>query len=135
MTADATKVDTTAAFATRSGSEDAIWPRGCGDPYSEPTQPAPLARCLPDRFFFSYADGELPSTGADIYHLHDVLNRTEPGALPREHGVPPILAVTPTMLYGIDYVPRAHGAEGWLVRDWAAYYAGTLSYKKLGAPR
>ena len=68
------------AASQASSGESAVWPRGCGDAYSEHVVDDPQ-RCLPERFFFSYVEGELPVAGHDLLHLHDVLNRTVPGAL------------------------------------------------------
>ena len=60
--------------------ESAVWPPGCDDAYSERVANEP-SQCMPERFFFSYAEGELPAAGHDLLHLHDVLNRTNPSAL------------------------------------------------------
>ena len=67
----------------------------------------------------------------------DFMRALEPSSLraqPRRMGVPPPLAVTPSMLYGTTYAPQKDGEEGRLVSDWAAYYAGNLGFKRLGVP-
>lgn len=114
-----------------TSAEHAVWPRGCGAVYAEAVAAKPH-RCMPDRFFFSFADGELPSKGHDLIHLHDVLNRTEPTASARRLGVPPLLAITPSMLFGGGFTPQPPGEAGRIVGDPAAYYAGALTFKMLG---
>ena len=55
-------------------------------------------------------------------------------AQPRRIGIPPPLAVTPSMLFGNAYAPQRDGEAGYLVSDWAAYYAGAVGFKRLGVP-
>lgn len=49
--------------------EEAIWPEGCGRVYSERIVSDPV-QCAPERFLFSYVEGELPEDGYDLLHIH-----------------------------------------------------------------
>ena len=109
-----------------SHAADAASPTGCGPAYSENVSDTAdvLLKCLPDRFFFSYADGELPLKGHDLPTLRSLLNRTLPSSQARGLCAPPLLPVTPSMLYGSKYTPRNDSDGGrWIVGDRARFYA------------
>mmetsp|Transcript_8853 Transcript_8853/g.19603 ORF Transcript_8853/g.19603 Transcript_8853/m.19603 type:complete len:546 (-) Transcript_8853:253-1890(-) len=115
-------------------AQEAVWPRGCGDAYHEQIT-AQASKCFPERFFFSYVDGELPASGFDLIHMHDILNRTMAGSMTRFLRVPPPLAVTPSMLFGTGYTPlqdRDGEERGFLIQNWSDYVDGSHMFKRLG---